>query len=366
LISLQSVELGFRPQSVLTFRLSPSGANFREDVQYSNFYKQVAERIKTLPGVEAVGVINTLPLMKGPTAGFQVEGRPMLTRDKWPSINYRSVSPEYFQAAGVPLLKGRTFDAHDTDSSTLVLMVNQSLVRRDFEGEDPIGKRINMGGTRPDGQPIWFEIVGVVADVRNLELNTEPTPEIYTSYLQDPFANMSYVVRSQVEPESLVPAVREAVRQVDKAQPVADIKEMEQIVSAASAQPRFNTLLLGIFASLALLLAAAGIYGVMSYAVTQRTHEIGVRVALGAQGKDVLRLIIGHGLKLTLIGLALGLVCAVVMTRIMATLLYGVKPTDPWTFTAGALLFIVVALLACYVPARRATKIDPLIALRYE
>jgi putative ABC transport system permease protein len=239
-------------------------------------------------------------------------------------------------------------------------------VRRDFEGEDPIGKRINLGGTGPDGQPIWFEIVGVVADVRSLELNTEPTPEIYTSYLQDPFANMSYVVRSQAETASLLPSVREAVRQVDKAQPVAEVREMEQIVSEAAAQPRFNSLLLGIFASMALLLAAAGIYGVMSYAVTQRTHEIGVRVALGAQTRDVLRLIVGQCLRLTFMGLALGIVCAFAMTRIMATLLYGVKPTDPWTYIGGALLFILVALLACYVPARRATKIDPLVALRYE
>lgn len=365
-LRLQAVELGFRPQSVLTFRLTPSGANFRQDPQYSAFYSQVAERIETLPGVESVGVINTLPLSKGPTTAFSIEGRPLLTKDKWPSVNYRSVSPDYFRAVNVPLLKGRALEAHDNDSSPLVVIVNQSLVRRDFEGEDPIGKRINLGGTGSDGQPIWFEIVGVVADVRSLELNSEPTPEIYTSYLQDPFAGMSYVVRSQVEPKSLIPAVREAVRQVDKAQPVAEIKEMGQIVSEAAAQPRFNSLLLGIFASMALLLAAAGIYGVMSYAVTQRTHEIGVRVALGAQRRDVLRLIIGQCLRLTLIGLALGLVCAFAMTRGMVTLLYGVKPSDPWTFISGALLFIVVALLACYVPARRATKVDPLIALRYE
>lgn len=363
---LQAVELGFRPQRVLTFRVAPSGANFTQDAQYSNFYSQVAERIKALPGVDAVGVINTLPLMKGPTASFRIEGRPILTRDKWPGVNYRSVSPDYFRAVNVPLLKGRAIDTHDNDSSPLVVLVNQSLVRRDFEGEDPIGKRINLGGTGSDGQPIWFEIVGVVADVRSLELNTEPTPEIYTSYLQDPFANMSYVVRSQAEPGSLLPSVREAVRQVDKAQPVAEVREMEQIVSEAAAQPRFNSLLLGIFASMALLLAAAGIYGVMSYAVTQRTHEIGVRVALGAQTRDVLRLIVGQCLRLTLAGLALGIVCAFAMTRIMATLLYGVKPTDPWTYIGGALLFILVALLACYVPARRATKIDPLVALRYE
>jgi putative ABC transport system permease protein len=363
---LQAVELGFRPEHVLTFRLAPSGANFTDNATYSNFYNQVAERIRQLPGVEDVGVINTLPLSKGPTAGFRVEGRPEVTKDKWPTTNYRSVSPDYFRTVNVPLLKGRVFDAHDNDSSPLVVMVNQSLVRRDFEGEDPVGKRINLGGNGADGQPIWFQIVGVVADVRNIELNAEPTPEMYTSFLQDPFVSMSYVVRSEVDPEGLVPSIREAVRQVDKAQPVADVKEMDEIVRGAAAQPRFNSLLLGLFASLALLLAAAGIYGVMSYAVTQRTHEIGVRVALGAQARDVLRLIIGQCLKLTLIGLAIGIVGALALSRLMESLLYGVKPTDPWTFMSGVLLFIAVALLACYVPARRATKIDPLIALRYE
>ncbi|HEY6187281.1 MAG TPA: ABC transporter permease [Pyrinomonadaceae bacterium] len=363
---LQAVELGFRPQSVLTFRLTPSGANFREDPQYINFYNQVAERIKTLPGVDAVGMINTLPLVKGPTAAIMVEGRPPLTRDKWPGINYRNVSPDYFRAVNAPVLRGRAFDAHDNESAPLVVLVNQSLVRRDFEGEEPLGKKINFGATRADGQPIWYEIVGVVADVRSLELNSEPTPEIYTSSLQDAFAGMSYVVRTQTEPESLIPAVREAVREVDKAQPVADFKEMEQIVSEAAAQPRFNSLLLGIFASVALLLAAAGIYGVMSYSVTQRTHEIGIRMALGAQTRDVIKLVVGQCIRLTFVGLAFGLVCAFASTRVMATLLYGVKPTDPWTFAGGALLLTLVALLACYLPARRAAKVDPLVALRYE
>jgi putative ABC transport system permease protein len=222
-----------------------------------------------------------------------------------------------------------------------------------------------MGGTRA-GQPIWFEIVGVVADVRSLELNTEPPPEIYTSYLQDPFAGMSFVVRSQVEPESLLPEVREAVRQIDKTQPVAEVREMEQIVSEAAAQPRFNTLLLGLFASVALLLAAAGIYGVMSYTVTQRTHEIGLRMALGAQASDVLRLVVGQGIRLTLVGLCVGTLCAFALTRVMTALLYGISPTDPATFVGGALVLAAVALVACYVPARRATRVDPLVALRYE
>ncbi|HZG52347.1 MAG TPA: FtsX-like permease family protein, partial [Pyrinomonadaceae bacterium] len=322
--------------------------------------------VKTLPGVDTVGVINTLPLVKGPTAGFRVEGAPLTTPDKWPMVNYRSVSPDYFRAVNVPVVKGRAFAARDNDSSPHVVLVNQTLVRRDFGGADPVGKRINLGGTAPDGQPIWQEIVGVVADVRSLELNTEPVPEIYTSYLQDPFASMSFVVRSSVGPESLVPAVREVVRQVDKAQPVAEVREMEQIVSEVAAQPRFNTLLLSLFAGVALLLAAAGIYGVMSYSVTQRTHEIGLRMALGAQTRDVIRLVVGQCIKLTLAGLALGLVGAFALTRIMAALLYGVSPTDPWTYACGALLLTAVALLACYLPARRASKVDPLVALRYE
>jgi predicted permease len=363
---LQAVELGFRPQHVLTFRLTPSGSNFREDPQYVAFYSQVAERIKALPGVNAVGVINTLPLLKGPTAGFRVEGRPALTPDKWPITNYRSVSPDYFLAVNTPVVKGHAFTGHDDARSPLAVVVNESLARRDFPGEDPVGKRINLGGNRSDGQPIWFEIVGVVADVRSLELNSEPTPELYTSFLQDPFAGMSYVVRSSVEPGSLVPSVREVVRQVDRAQPVAEVREMEQIVSEAAARPRFNSLLLGTFASLAMLLAAAGIYGVMSYAVTQRTHEIGVRVALGAQRRDVFKLIMGQGARLVLTGVAVGLLGAFALTRVMAGLLFGVTATDPSTFVGVALFLIGVAALACYLPARRATKVDPLIALRYE
>ncbi|HEX8293693.1 MAG TPA: FtsX-like permease family protein, partial [Pyrinomonadaceae bacterium] len=364
-VTLRAVELGFRPQSLLTFRLSPSGERFQTDAQYSAFFRDVAERVAALPGVEAVGVINTLPLVKGPTAGFQVEGRPPLRRDQWPSVNYRSVSPDYFRAAGIAVVRGRAPDARDTDAAPPVLAVNQALARRDFPGEDPVGKRISYG-IGPDGQPAWKEVVGVVADVRSEEPGREAAPEIYASYLQDPFAGMSYVVRSSVEPESLAPGVRQAVRAGDRAQPVAEVRTMEQLVGESFAQPRFNSLILGLFACMALLLAAAGIYGVMSYAVTQRTHEIGIRIALGARGRDVLRLVVGRGMALALAGVGLGLLAALALTRLMAGLLYGVTATDPATFAGVSLLLGAVALLASYVPARRATKVDPMVALRYE
>jgi putative ABC transport system permease protein len=364
-LTLRAVELGFRPQSLLTFRLSPSGERFREDAQYTSFYRDVAERVSALPGVEAVGFINTLPLVKGPTSGIQFEGRPPLRRDQRPSVNYRSVSADYFRAAGIAVVRGRVPDGRDTADAPLVLAVNQALARRDFPGEDPVGKRISYG-IGPDGQPIWKEIVGVVADVRSEEPGREAAPEIYASYLQDPFAGMSYVVRTSVEPESLVPGVREAVRAVDRAQPVAEVRTMEQLVGESFAQPRFNSLILGLFACMALVLAAAGIYGVMSYAVTQRTHEIGIRIALGAQGRDVLRLVVGRGMALALAGVGLGLVAALALTRLMASLLYGVSAADPLTYAGVALLLTLVALLASYLPARRATKVDPMIALRYE
>jgi putative ABC transport system permease protein len=365
-LRLQSVELGFRPERLLTFRVAPSGPNFDTDPKYSAFYDQIAERVRSLPGVDAVGVINTLPLAKGPTTAFSVEGRPPLTKDKWPRVNYRSVSPDYFRAVGVSVIKGRAFDAHDNYSAPLVVVVNQSLARRDFPGEEPVGNRINTGALGRDGQPIWLEIVGVVGDVRSLELSSEPTPEIYSSYLQDPFADMSFVVRTAVEPEGLIPAVREAVRQVDRAQPVTEFREMEQLVGEAAAQPRFNSLLLAVFAGLSLLLAAAGIYGVMSYGVTQRTREIGLRVALGAQRGDVLKLVVGRGMALTLLGVGIGLAASFGLTRLLRSLLFGVSETDPLTFACVALLLTLVALLACYVPARRATKVDPMVALRYE
>jgi putative ABC transport system permease protein len=363
---LQAVNAGFTPQQVLTAQLSPAGAQFNEDAAVINFYAQVLDRIGAIPGVESAGVINTLPLTGGPTISYRVEGRPILTVDKWIPTNFRSVSPDYFRAMNIPVLQGRTFTAEDRTGAPRKLMINQALVQRDFPNEDPIGKRITLGNTDENNQPIWFEIIGVTANVRSEELREEPPPELYFSARQIPFQNMAVVVRATIEPESLAPALRQAVADVDRTVPVAQVQTMEHIVSESVTQPRFNLFLVGLFGGLALLLSAAGIYGVTSYTVTQRTHELGIRLALGAQVRDVMKLVLGQGMAVIGIGLALGLVAAFALLRLMRSLLFGVGENDPLTFVAITLVLLFVALFACYVPARRATKVDPLIALRYE
>ena len=331
-----------------------------------SIYSQVMERISTLSGVQAVGAINTLPLGKGPTAGIRIEGAPLLTRDKWPSTNYRSVSTDYFRAMNIPLVQGRAFSERDRENAPLVMIVNQALARRDFPNVNPVGKRIGLGNNDPKGQPVWWEIVGVAADVRNLELREEPSPEFYTSALQDTWTGMSIVVRTTVEPGSMAPEIRRLAASVDKAAPVSEVRTMEHIVSEAVTQPRFNLYLLSLFGGIALLLSAAGIYGVTAYGVTQRTHELGIRLALGAQVGDVLKMILGQGMLLIAIGLGIGLAASFALTRLLKTLLFGVSATDPLTFVAITFVLALVALLACYFPARRATKVDPLVALRYE
>ena len=278
----------------------------------------------------------------------------------------RAVSTDYFRAMGIPVKHGRAFTDNDGAGAPLVLLVNQALAERDFPGESAVGKRVTFGRTDNNQQPVWFEIVGITANVRSLELREEPQPEVYFSAKQNPFINMSVVIRSTVEPSSLAASVRQVVSEVNKSVPVADIRTMEHIVSESVTQPRFNLFLLGLFSFIALLLSAAGIYGVTAYTVTQRTHELGIRLALGAQVGDVLKMILGQGMAVIGVGLVLGLVSAFALTRLLRSLLFGVGENDPLTFAAISLVLLLVALVACYIPARRATKVDPLVALRYE
>jgi putative ABC transport system permease protein len=365
-LRLQSVKAGFNSDHVLTLRVGPSGPNFKEDDQYVAYYHKVEERLRSIPGVESVGAINELPLFKGPTFAFRVEGRPPLPIDQWPAANYRNATPDYFRTLNIPIVRGRVFEPGDTAAAPLVVVINQAVADRDFAGENPIGKRINFGAVDKDRRPIWREIVGVVASVHNLSLDEDPLPEIYTSGLQDPFPYESFVIRSSVEPRTLVATARLAVAEIDRGQPVADIYPMQTVVADSVSQPRFNLTLLGVFAGIALMLSTAGVYGVMAYTVSQRTQEIGIRVALGAQSRDVLAMVLGQGLLLAGIGISVGMLASLVLTRYLSTLLFDVSVTDPITFAAIPVILSFVALLACYFPAVRALKVDPTRALRYE
>ena len=364
-LRLQSVNTGFVSEHVWTARLTPSGTSYANQADYDRFYSQVLQKVSAVPGVQDAGLINTLPLDKGPTTGFRVDGRPVETPDKWPSVNYRAVSPNYFRAMGIPVLQGRAYTDRDNTNTPPVMIVNQKLADENFAGENPIGKRITFGNMN-NNQPVWFEIVGVVANVRSLELREEPTPELYFASLQDYWPAMSLVVRSNGDTPSLSASVRQIVNEIDKSVPVSNVQMMDHVVSASITQPRFNLFLLGLFSTVAMLLSAAGIYGVTAYTVTQRTHELGIRIALGALVNDVLKMILGQGMAVIGIGLAIGLAAAFGLVRLLRSFLFGVGEKDPFTFVAITVLLLLVALLACYIPARRATKVDPLEALRYE
>ena len=365
-LRLQSVNTGFVSEQVLTAKLNPSGTSYKDPADYAKFYKQVLERISTVPGVQDAGLINTLPLDKGPTTGFRVDGRPITTPDKWPSVNYRLVTPNYFRAMGIPLVQGRVYTDRDREDAPRTMIINQQVAHEVFPGENPIGKRITFGSVDENNQPYWFEIVGVVGNVRSLELREQPSGELYFSALQDFWPAMSLVVRSSVEPESLAGSVRQIVNDVDRSVPVSNVQTMDRVVSESITQPRFNLFLLGLFSTVAMLLSSAGIYGVTAYTVTQRMHELGIRIALGAQVGDVLKMILGQGMAVIGVGLVIGLASAFALMRLLRTLLFGIGENDPLTFGAITGLLLLVALLACYVPARRATKVDPLVALRAE
>lgn len=365
---LSQVELGFNPDNLLTMRMVLPMPKYLKPESRRVFYDELLRRLNEIPGVEAVGINTRLPLStSGMKFSFSVEGRTMPNDSSLPFAVYRVVNPDYFRALGIPLHRGRVFDTRDSADSTPVFLINRRLADQFWPREDPTGKRLKIGPA--DSPNPWVTIVGVVGDVRQTGLYGEQLAELYAPYAQERRSWMSpqnLVVRTNRDAASLAGAVREAVWKVDKDQPVSDVKTMDQVFAAAVSRERFQTLLLGLFAALALVLACVGLYGVISYAVAHRTHEIGLRMALGARPWDVLRLVLSQGMTLTFAGLAFGIAGAFAVTPVMADMLYGVTATDAVTFSSVAVLLVVVAFLACYVPARRATKVDPLVALRYE
>jgi putative ABC transport system permease protein len=327
----------------------------------TEFYSQLLDRVKALPGAQSAALISTLPLSGNETdTDFLIEGRPAPPPNQEPVAWFNLVSPEYFKTMELPLIKGRSFTALDNEKSPLVVIISETMARRYFPNEEPLGKRIGRGPDR------WREIVGVVRDVKHFGLDADTPPTMYMPVRQQPGRAMTLVVRTTGDPLSLAPSLRAQVWAGDRNLAIANFGTMKDLVAASIIQQRFILLLLACFASLALLLAAVGIYGVMSYAVTQRTHEIGIRMALGASVSDILKLIVRNGIALTLIGVAIGLGLAFALTRLMTSLLFGVTPTDALTFAVVSGGLMLVALVACFIPARRAAKVDPLVALRYE
>jgi putative ABC transport system permease protein len=366
---LSEVRAGFEPERVVTTNLSLARAKYPKPEQQQAGFAEIIRRTASIPGVEASAFIYPLPLSGDSNSGtFLIEGRPAVRPEDKPTSNHRTISADYFRALKIPLSRGRPFDERDTQQAPPVIIVNETLARLHFAGAEALGQRIIIEGERGDnGLPPPREIVGIVGDVRHESLDAESGAEYYVPYTQAPEPFMSLVVRSSIDnPGSLAAGVRQVIKQMDKDQYVAKILPMTELVAESVARRRFNAMLTGLFAVVALLLASVGIFGVLNYTVAQRTQEIGLRVALGAQTRDVLRLVLGQGARLILFGLALGLATSFALTRVLAGMLFGVTPTDPLTFVAVSLLLAGVALLACYIPARRATKVDPLVALRYE
>ena len=363
---LRAVEPGFKADHLLTMRVELPEARYKEKDKQTRFRQQTLTELNSLTGVQAA-MVSELPLSGDALDhDFLIEGRPPIAPGDEPSVQTRSVMGEYFQTMQMPLLNGRNFGPPDFDpQAPRVGIVNETLVHQYFPNENPLGKRVRWAR---DQEVRWMTIVGVVGDVKHFGLDLPELPALYSPYPQaDPWKRwMTFVVRTQAEPSALTQAIKQQVWKVDSQLPITLVKPMSEVAAGSFAARRFYMLLLALFAGLALVLAAVGIYGVMSYAVTQRTQEIGIRMALGARGSDVLKLIIRNGLTLTMVGVVIGIAGAAALTRLLRALLFGVTPTDSLTFITVSAVLILVALLACYLPARRATKVDPLVALRYE
>jgi predicted permease len=361
-VLLTNVDTGIEARNVLVIDFSLQELKYGKPHVRADFLQQVAERVRMLPGAQSASWVTDLPMSDNTDGlGFSIVGQPDAPGTQR-SASFNVVGPGYFKTLHIPLIRGRDFTDHDTDTAPGVVLINQVMVRRFWPEEDPLGKQITMDGKH------FFSIIGVVGNIRQLGPASQTSPEVYLSYLQDPvdWPYRTLVVRTAGDPLKLVGLVQQAVWSVNKDQPIAHTRTMEQVRAESMAQPRVFTVVLGVFAALALVLASVGIYGVVSYSVAQRSHEVGVRKALGAENKDVLRLVLGEGMLHVAVGLGIGLAGALALTRLLSGFLYGVRPTDPVTYGAVALVLTGAALLACYLPARRAMKVEPMVALRYE
>src|ERR1051325_10587661 len=364
-IRLQQVDRGFNTDNVLTMVVRVSDSRYKEDAQFVNFFNQVLERVRHLPTVRSAGVVNFLPLYggMGSATGFKILGRPEPPPGQGPSCDVRVADTGYFQTMGIPLLRGRTFSDTEEREPKRVILINEALARTYFPNQDPLGQRLDVVMF---DNPTPTEIVGIVGNVRYDSLIDESPPAVYFTHPDLTYSFMTLVIRTDGEPAAIAPAVQREIRSLEPNQPVSDVRTMNQVMSEWNARSRFNTLLLGLFAGLATVLSAVGIFGVMNYSVALRTREIGLRLAVGAQPRQVLLLILKQGFWLTMIGVVLGLAAAFALTRLLSGLLFGVGAVDAATFATISLLLVIVSPLACYFRARRAMPHDPLRALRYE
>ena len=362
---LQQVDRGFNTDNLLTMVIRLPEARYREDPQLVSFFSQALERVRQLPTVRSAGMVNFLPLYGGlgSSTGFKILGQPEPPPGQGPSTDVRVADSGYFNSLGIPLLRGRNFSDSEQREPKHVILINEALARKHFPNEDPIGQRLDVAMFE---SPTPAEIIGIVGNVRYDSLIDEAPPAVYFPHPDLAYPFMTLVVRTDGDPTAIAPAIQREIRALDPNQPVSDVRTMNQVMSEWVARSRFNTLLLGLFAGLATLLSAVGIFGVMNYSVALRTRELGLRLAVGAQPQQVLLLVLRQGLVLTVVGVVLGLLAAFALTRLLSGLLFGVGAVDVTTFTSISLLLIVVSLLACYLPARRAMRIDPLSALRYE
>ncbi len=361
-MKLTNVDPGFNPAHATIMRLSLPEKKYEKPEQQVAFADALIERLRGLPGVQAVGLTHTVPLLGDWVLGFNIEGRPPVDPSNLPNTNYYAITPDYFRAMGIPLVRGRIFTAQDNAQAPRVAIINETLARQFFPNEDPIGKRINI----TNGPDTWREIVGIVGDIKQYGVDRETTSQSYEPFVQKPTTALNFVVRTDGPAAALLGALRPAVYAVDKDQPVGTIRPLEEIVADSISRQRFAMVLLSVFSVVALVLAAVGIYGVMAYSVAQRTGEFGIRMALGAQQRDVLKLVLTQGGKLIGLGLLVGLIATLAAARALGSILFNTSAQDPLTLGAITVLLAVVALLACLLPASRATKVNPIEALRAE